>query len=434
MLAAMTDLIPHVLVSLLALGMGLAFLSADRDSVTSRALALALAWIGLSIYLNVSLVRDQAQPPAWTGWLALADTLAMYYMLEWLLRVRHTVPAGDYDTRFGDYALRVGQVSAALYFIFAVIWPELRSEQFLGVGGDLAFYRKPGFWLFAAPVLLSTMTGFTAVVLLLNRKPDKAERARILAMALAVPFLTAGFVLPLSESATVIMMGEIIFLVGGVHYHVLQGRRGQFMSRFLSPQVAKLVSERGLQTAMQESMVEITVVCCDLRGFTAFAQAQPSSQVLQVLREYYTEVGHVVADFGATIKDFAGDGILMLVGAPLPVADHARAGIEMAGRIRERVLQLTERWSTPSNRLGLGIGIASGSVTVGVIGSISRLEYTAVGSAVNLASRLCEQASHCEILIAPRTVELAGERGLRAREALSVKGFPEPVPTYALPV
>ena len=429
----MMDLIPHVLVSLLALGMGLAFLSADRDSVTSRALAAGLACIGLSIYMNVMFIRDLDSPPSWSGWLALPEALATFFVLEWLLRVRNTVPAGDYNTRFGDNVLRVGQLAAAVYFISALIWPELRAGQFLRAGEDPHFYRDGAFWLFAAPMLTASLAGLVGILLLLNRKPDLSERVRVLAMAAAVPFFTVSFVLPLSESAIVVLIGEIIFLVGAVHYHVLQGQRGQFMSRFLSPQVAKLVSERGLRSAMQENFVEITVVCCDLRGFTAFAQGQPSSQVLQVLREYYDAVGGIVADFGGTIKDFAGDGILILVGAPLPVQNHARCGIEIATRIRQQCVELTARWSTPQGRLGIGVGVASGSVTVGVIGSASRLEYTAVGSAVNLASRLCEQALHREILIDRRTVELAGDAGLQAREPVEIKGFAEAVPSYALP-
>src|SRR3546814_8413246 len=91
-----------------------------------------------------------------------------------------------------------------------------------------------------------------------------------------------------------------------------------------------------------------------------------SSQVLQVLREYYDAVGDVVSRYGATIKDFAGDGILILVGAPLPVPYHARRALEMAQQIREVGIALTRRWSTPTHPLGIGLGVATGLVTVGV--------------------------------------------------------------------
>src|SRR3546814_10238298 len=91
----------------------------------------------------------------------------------------------------------------------------------------------------------------------------------------------AGFVLPVEGAAVSVIIGEIIFFIGSTHYHVLQGQRGQFMSRFLSPQVARLVAEQGLARAMQEDHREITIVCCDLRGFTPYAAARSSSQVLR---------------------------------------------------------------------------------------------------------------------------------------------------------
>ncbi|TXH04654.1 MAG: adenylate/guanylate cyclase domain-containing protein [Nevskiaceae bacterium] len=429
------EITPHILVSLMALGMGLAFLSADRDSLTSRALAAALAFVGLSIYLNVALIRDLHHPPPWSGWLALPETAATIAILEWLLRVRRTVPAAPgMNVTMGDRILRLGQGAGVLYGIFSLLWPEVRTQEFLRVATEPGAFRSWGFWLFATPVLFATFAGLVGILLLLNRRPDRAEKTRLLAMAGSIPFFLAGFVLPLNAAAITVVIGEIVLLVGSVHYHVLQGQRGQFMSRFLSPQVARLVSERGLVSAMQEKHLEITVVCCDLRGFTAYAQGHGSAQVLRVLRDYYDAVGQIVADFGGTIKDFAGDGILILVGAPLPVEQHARIGVEIARRIRVVATELTRRWSTPDHRLGIGIGVASGLVTVGVIGASARLEYTAVGSAVNLASRLCEQALHGEILVDSRTVELAGRDGMTPRPALDVKGFADSVPNYALGV
>lgn len=429
----MTEFTPHVLVSLVALGMGLAFLSADRDSATSRALAAGLGLIGISIYLNVIYIGDPANVPPWSGWLALPEGMAVAAMLEWILRVRRTIPARrGVNVELGDNILRSGQLAGLAYFLFALVWPDERANDFLRAGEHPETIGTFGFWLFFMPIAYASLTGLAGIVLVLNRRPERAERIRILALAAAVPFFIAGFLLPLRQAAIATVLGEVIFLIGAVHYHVLQGQRGQFLSRFLSPQVAQLVSERGMESAMRENYMEITVVCCDLRGFTAFAASHPSSRVLQVLREYYEVVGKVVADFGATIKDYAGDGILILVGAPLPMQHHARVGIELSRRIRAVTMPLTARWSTDNTRLGIGIGVASGAVTVGVIGTESRLEYTAVGSSVNLASRLCELALHGEILVDERTVELTGEVGLAERAQLSVKGYPEPVRHFAL--
>jgi class 3 adenylate cyclase len=203
--------------------------------------------------------------------------------------------------------------------------------------------------------------------------------------------------------------------------------------RFLSAQVASLVRERGLSGAMKQNYLEITAVVSDIRGFTAYAQAHPSSRVIQVLRDYYDAVGEVVAVYGGTIKDYAGDGILILVGAPIAMANHSAVGLAIARGVRDAARRVTEKWSSAEHRLGLGIGVASGFVTVGVIGSASRLEYTAVGPAVNLATRLCEQALDGEILVDGRTRELAAEVPLEARAPIVVKGFAEEVPLFALP-
>lgn len=429
----MFDISLHTLVSLVALGMALAFITADAASRTSQALSASLGSTGLAIFLNVSLIDRAEQAPTWSGWLAIPESIALIAMLEWLLRVRRTLPARPgMNTRGGDQLLRVGQCSAALYSVFAIAAPDLRLQYFVRASTRPESWSDWQFWLFAGPIEFAALTGFVAILLLLNRKPDRNEKIRVLAMASAVPFFLAGFVLRTDYAAVSCVIGEMIMLIGSVRYYMEQGQRGQFMARFLSPEVARLVGERGLTRAMQENQLEISVVCCDLRGFTPFAAAAPSSEVLQLLREYYDAVGGVVAEFGGTIKDYAGDGILILVGAPLPMDDHAARALAMARRIRAVCGEQTRGWNARGSRLGIGLGVASGTVTVGVIGSAA-LEYTAVGAAVNLASRLCEQAGDAEILIDARTRQLAPADALEARDSLRVKGFPEPVTLFAAP-
>lgn len=429
----MADITPQVLVSLVALGMALAFISADRRSSTSRALAAALATTGAAIFLNQGLIPDAAHAPSWSGWLALPESLAIVTMLEWLLRVRRTVPAPEeFDTRFGDRVLRLGQISAAVYSLFSVLWPQVRIADFLRSVDGLAAFARPGFWLFATPVLIAVAAGLTSLILLLNRRPDRSERGRLLAFAACTPFMISAFVLPTNEAAISLVIGEMILLIGSVHYHVMQGQRGLFMSRFLSPEVARLVSERGLRKAMQENQLTITAVACDLRGFSGFARAVPSQTVIQVLREYYDAVGEVVARYGGTIKDYAGDGVLILVGAPIPLPDHAARAAALALELRRVCQQLVLDWRESGPALGIGFGAASGLVTVGVIGGVSRLEYTAVGSAVNLACRLCEQAHDGEILIDAETQRRVDGLTVESRPAVVLKGFGEPVIHFSI--
>lgn len=421
------------LVALVGLGIGIAFLSADFRAPTSRALGIAFIAFALSVGLSLPLNGGDGPVPLAGRWLACADAIALIASLEWVRRVRRTIDVAHLHVGFSTVLLRIGQLAAVALGVAGVLSPEMRRDEFLGAVNNVYALTRPGFWLFAVPILIALITGAIATLLLLAARPDRSERIRIIAAVIGFPLIVAGIVLPATVGSLMIVTGQMIFLIGAMQYLVQQGQRGQFLARFLSPQVEKLVRERGLRHAVQHRTLEITVVCSDLRGFTAFAQAHPSSSVIKTLREYYDAVGKVVAEYGGTVKDYAGDGILILVGAPLPVPNHGRSGYEMAQLIREAAGEVTRRWSTQSFPLGVGLGVASGIVTVGIIGSASRWEYTAVGPAVNLASRLCEQAGDREILFDARTVELAGSHGLEAREPVLIKGFAEPVAVWARP-
>ncbi len=430
---------PHVITSLLALGMAIAFLAADRRSPTSRALALFLGSVGLAIAAGSLLaprMLPNLAPPAW-GLFALPEVLAFVFAYEWLLRVRRTVPARNLYTEGPDKLLRVAQALAILYGLLSLVFPEQRAAHFSGeLLLEAGERRQWWFYLFAAPLAISLLLGCFCGLLLLKRRPDRGEGLRVVAFVLGAPFMASGMVLPQELSAIPTAVGMLIFLVGAVQYHVIQGRRAQFMSRFLAPQVAELVRQRGFRAATQENTLELSVVCCDLRGFTAFSKSTPSQKVIEILRQYYDAVGAAAAEFGGTIKDQAGDGVLILVGAPLAFTDHAPRALQMAKSIRAATTRLIERWSHAGLRLGVGVAVASGFVTVGVIGAASRLEYTAVGAPVNLAARLCAEAEHGEVLIDERTTELldamARERELRPGETLRLKGYEQPVRSYVL--
>jgi len=433
------DTTPHVITALLALGMALAFIIADRRSPTSRMLSLFLASIGLAIGLGSQIAYPlhlRRGVGAWDGVFAIPETLAFVFAYEWLLRVRRTIPARNLKTHGPDRLLRIAQALACFYGVASLAFPRLRSDYFVNAGLREVFDGQPEFWLFALPLTISLALGIFVGLLTLRRQPDRAEALRLIAFAAAAPFMASGLVLPAGSETVTTTVGLLIFLVGAVQYHVTQGRRAQFLSRFLAPQVAEMVRVRGLKSATEEKTLELSVVCCDLRGFTAFSEATSSRKVIAILREYYDAVGAAAAAFGGTIKDQAGDGVLILVGAPVAFADHALRALQMADRIRASGMAITARWSDAELRLGVGIGVASGYVTVGVIGAASRLEYTAVGPAVNLAARLCSEASHGQVLVDARTRSIVAEQAERARlqpgEALQLKGFQQPVQSYVL--
>ncbi|MEK6246038.1 MAG: adenylate/guanylate cyclase domain-containing protein, partial [Pseudomonadota bacterium] len=327
----MIDTTPHMITSLLAMGMALAFIIADRSSPTSRALALFLASVGVSIGVGSQIaypLHYSGSIAWWDGVFAIPETLAFFFAYEWILRVRRTIPAAGLKTTGPDALLRIAQGLALFYCLMALLFPKMRVERFLNAGFHEVFMTaQPEFWLFALPLTISLALSLFSGLLMLRRRPDRAESLRLIAFALAAPFMASGVVVPNNIAPVATAIGLLIFLVGGVQYHVIQGRRAQFMSRFLSPQVAELVGRRGLKSATDEQTLELSVVCCDLRGFTAFTAATSSQKVMRILREYYDAVGAAATECGGTIKDQAGDGVLILVGAPIPLPDHAQRAI-----------------------------------------------------------------------------------------------------------
>lgn len=428
-----------VIVALLALGMALAFVLADRNSATSQALSIFLALTGFAIAIDVLWIvpmRLEHGVVFWEGVLDVPQVLAVVFAFEWVLRVRKTIPAANLNTKGPDRLLRIAQGLALLYGVLVIAMPTQHASHFgnlvLGQGQRVHW----SFWLFFTPLALSILVGIAGSLFTLVRKPDRAEVRRLVAFAIAGPMMTTGIILPPAIAPLATAVGLLVLLVGSVQYHVAQGQRAQFLSRFLAPQVAAMVTKRGLTSATEEKTLEISVVCCDLRGFTAFSATTSSRRVIDILREYYDAVGRASSACGGTIMDQAGDGVLILVGAPIAFPDHAQRAIQLARQIREVGIALTRQWSNDEMQLGVGVGVASGFVTVGVIGGASRLEYTAVGSPVNLSSRLCSEASHGEVLVDARTFELLGNQAgadrLDAGEILQLKGFSTPLQSYVL--
>ena len=199
------------------------------------------------------------------------------------------------------------------------------------------------------------------------------------------------------------------------------------LSRFLSPEVSQMVRERGIEATLVQQTLPLTLVSCDLRGFTAYTKHNGAAQMTAVLHDYYAIVVEVSRRYGGTVSGFAGDGALILLGAPIPRTDHAHAGIGLGRDLLGAVGALTARFGTPATPLGVGVGIATGICAVGAIGSQQRLEYTAIGSAVNLASRLCGQAAHGQMLMCPATTALVERLPGWREEQVQVKGFDLPV-------
>jgi len=203
------------------------------------------------------------------------------------------------------------------------------------------------------------------------------------------------------------------------------------LTRFLSPKVSDLIMSGDADDPLKTRRQEITVVFVDLRGFTGFTETAEPEEVMGVLREYHAELGRAIMEFDGTIEHFAGDGVMILFNAPLPVEDHELQAIRMALRMREAIAALAQGWKKHGYALGFGVGIAGGYATIGTIGFEGRFDYGAIGTVTNLAARLCGEAGDGHILVSPRIFSKTETRIDAATVGeLTLKGFQRPVAAY----
>ena len=201
------------------------------------------------------------------------------------------------------------------------------------------------------------------------------------------------------------------------------------LERFLAPQVAQLIaSSDGHDSLLQSHRREVTVVFCDLRGFTAFTEATEPEEAMNVLREYHAALGELIFKYEGTLDRYAGDGVMILFNAPIQLEDHTKPAVKMAVEMRDVVGKLTSKWRNRGDSLGFGIGIALGYATLGQVGFEHRLEYAAIGSVTNLASRLCSEAKPDQIVVSRRVYGMV-EQWVDAApmDDLQLKGFNHPV-------
>jgi adenylate cyclase len=189
------------------------------------------------------------------------------------------------------------------------------------------------------------------------------------------------------------------------------------LARFVSPQVAELLSSEDGKRLLAGHREYISVFFCDLRGFTAFVEAAAPEELFELLREYHAFTGELIAAHEGTLEHFA--------------AEHELQAIRMALALHERFAELAAMWRKRGTELGLGIGIAAGYATLGRIGFEGRYDYGALGPVTNLASRLSTHAEAGQTLISQRVFAVVDDKvDARPVGELELKGFARPVAAY----
>jgi class 3 adenylate cyclase/putative methionine-R-sulfoxide reductase with GAF domain len=203
------------------------------------------------------------------------------------------------------------------------------------------------------------------------------------------------------------------------------------LSRFVSSQVADLISSEDGERLLAGHRAYISSLFCDLRGFTAFAETAAPEELFDILREYHAVLGELIPAHEGTLEHFAGDGVMVFFNDPLPVEEHELQAIRLALAAQARVADVAETWRKRGIELSLGIGIEAGYATLGRIGFEGRFDYAAIGPVTNLASRLSTHASPGQILIGQR-IFAATEEAVETTPVgnLELKGFARPVVAY----
>jgi adenylate cyclase len=216
-----------------------------------------------------------------------------------------------------------------------------------------------------------------------------------------------------------------------VQDQIEQLERVNRLRRFLPAQLADLIVSSGDDSFLNGHRREITVVCCDLRGFIAFAETAEPEDVWETLGQYHGAVGDLIASFEGTLERFTGDGLVVFFNDPIPCDDAPLRSVRMALEMRQRVQELADDWQRRGYELAFGVGIAQGYATLGRIGFSGRFDYASIGSVTNLAARLCDEAAPWQILVTQR-VHAAAEDLVVSRLVgdLSLQGFSRPVRAF----
>ncbi len=204
------------------------------------------------------------------------------------------------------------------------------------------------------------------------------------------------------------------------------------LGKYISPEVAKKVLADRDGVALKGERRECVVMFTDIRGFTAMSENAAPEKIVADLNEYFTLMVDVVIKYEGTLDKFIGDAVMAVWGAPVPFEDKelraVKAGLEMQAVLAQYNKTRIDKKLVP---LTMGVGINSGVVVSGNLGSDKRTDYTVIGEEVNLSSRLCSKAGAGQVLISEGTYrKLKGLVDVRPLEAISLKGFSEPVKVY----
>jgi adenylate cyclase len=214
----------------------------------------------------------------------------------------------------------------------------------------------------------------------------------------------------------------------------LRDQQKELVRRFATPEVAQDLQSSGF--ALGGKRVEATVLFSDIRGFTALAETLPPEETIELLNTYYTLMFDAVSGHGGIVSLIVGDGLMVIFGAPVPLADHCRCAVRSALEMIDTIeLFNVEQAAAGKPPLRIGIGIASGEMVAGYAGTNERATYTCIGDTVNLAARLeahTKVAQRAILIDGATRAALSGDFTVEALGAVPIRGKTAAVEVYAV--
>ncbi len=203
------------------------------------------------------------------------------------------------------------------------------------------------------------------------------------------------------------------------------------LQRFLSPQLADAIVSSGDESILSSHRREVAMFFADLRGWTSFVDAVEPEELMRVLDEFHGTIGGLVRRFDATVGFLQGDGIQLFFNDPIEIPDAALRAVRLGCALREEMAELTPQWRKRGYNLDFGAGIALGYATCGEVGFEGRSDYAAIGAVTNLASRLADEATGGQVLIAQRLyAEVEDAVEVESAGEFTLKGFQQPVAAF----
>ncbi|MEJ2726045.1 MAG: adenylate/guanylate cyclase domain-containing protein [Deltaproteobacteria bacterium] len=203
--------------------------------------------------------------------------------------------------------------------------------------------------------------------------------------------------------------------------------------RYVAPEIVDMIISNPDKLWMKGSKVEATVLFADIRGFTTLSENKDPEAVVELLNDYLSRVTDTVTKYGGHINKFVGDEVMAVFGAPILNPSHAASAVKAALDIQDQMIELNRAKLLGDTIIGVGVGVNSGEMLAGNLGSERRMEYTVIGDNVNVASRLTSLAKGGEILISKRTYDAIGDKNrleVEERGKVPVKGRRRQIAIY----